>query len=68
MKYPVRVYIKEHHGTDFFWKSLCLVYDAEAYGILERCLKPLELKVVEDDRAVGVQDVRTEANAQRERS
>lgn len=32
-------YIKEHHSDDsFFWKHLCVVFDNEAFGILERIL------------------------------
>jgi hypothetical protein len=45
-KFPVRVYVKETHANgDFFWKSLCVVYDNEALGLLERMLSSLELKI-----------------------
>ena len=43
MKFPVRILIKEyvpifHRGEEFFWKSLCIVYDNEALGFLERLI------------------------------
>ncbi len=45
MMFPMRVYIKEyyqgnvrHERDDWFWKSLCIVYDNEALGFLERLL------------------------------
>lgn len=51
MKFPVRIYLKEWHPVyppsdpGFFWKSLCIVYDNEALGILERLLGDMEHKV-----------------------
>ena len=39
-KFPVRVKIKEYSGIhgDWYWKSLCIVYDNEALGFLLRLL------------------------------
>lgn len=39
-RFPVRVKIKEHLGCqgDWFWKTLCIVYDNEALGFLLRLL------------------------------
>lgn len=45
MRFPVRVLVKEHHHDGFFWKSLCIVYDNEALGLLERLLKASELEL-----------------------
>lgn len=46
LKFPCRVYVKEYvrnvndRGDDgFFWKSLCIVYDNEAFGLIERLLQ-----------------------------
>lgn len=39
MKFPMRIQIKEYHTSDdFLWKTLCIVYDNEALGIMERLL------------------------------
>jgi hypothetical protein len=44
-KFPLMLKVKETHANgDFFWKTLCMVYDNEALGLLERLLSPLELK------------------------
>lgn len=43
--FPVRLSIKEHHPDGWFWKTLCVVYDNEALGILERLLTGFEFKI-----------------------
>ena len=47
-KFPYRIYVKEHvvndrGDNDFFWKSLCIVYDNEALGLIERLLTAHEI-------------------------
>ena len=40
-KFPVRVQIKRYSGgihDDWYWKSLCIVYDNESLGFLLRLL------------------------------
>mgnify|MGYP001618994413 CR=1 FL=1 len=37
------VFIKEYnyHGEDnWFWKTLCVIFDSEALGLLERLIAP----------------------------
>lgn len=51
-----RLYVKETFSDgQFYWKMLCLVYDNEALGILERCLQAqgLEIRVTEDKYEAG---------------
>ena len=48
-KFPCRVYVKEwvsvlYCGDLFFWKSLCIVYDNEALGLIERLLQQSEIE------------------------
>jgi len=50
-KFPCRIYVKEYvrnvndHGHEgFFWKSLCIVYDNEAFGLIERLLTANEIE------------------------
>ena len=57
-KFPCRIYIKEYAvndrgDNDFFWKSLCVVYDNEALGLIERLLQrsEIEYKVERHDGA-----------------
>jgi len=41
----INIYLKETFGTgDFFWKFLCIVFDNEALGILERILNSQQLE------------------------
>ena len=50
--FPVRLYIKQyHHGTkeDWFWTPLCIVYNKEALGFLERLLGSIEHKIAPVD-------------------
>jgi len=49
MMFPVRFYIKEyapvfHRGEEFFWRSLCIVYDNESLGLMERLLQRSDLE------------------------
>lgn len=50
--FPKTIYVKQHNVTtnpyedDWSWKSLCLVYDNEALGIIERRFAGIEIKVV----------------------
>lgn len=45
MRYPVRLYVRfRGHDGSPEWKSLCIVYDAEAYGWLERFFNTCEIE------------------------
>ena len=46
-KFPVRVYVKwlDQDGKDWRWRSICIVYDNESLGWLERALAGHELKI-----------------------
>ena len=50
-KFPCRIYVKEYvsnvndHGHEgFFWKSLCIVYDNDALGLIERLLQRSDIE------------------------
>lgn len=52
-KFPCRIYVKEYvvndrGDNDFFWKSLCVVHDNEALGLIERLLKESEIEYKKD--------------------
>lgn len=44
--FPKRIRIEQstHDGKDSYWRTLCIVYDNESLGILERLL-PVPIKV-----------------------
>ena len=46
LMFPVNVYVKEYVTVDnFFWKFLCIVFDNEALGLIQRQFGGLELKM-----------------------
>ena len=50
LKFPIRLKLKQHcpvHG-DWLWKSLCIVYDNEALGILTRLLDAADMEYREE--------------------
>ena len=54
MNFPARMFVKEYQpvygGDGFFWKSLCVVYDNESLGLVERLLKQSDLEYMVEER------------------